>query len=426
MSPARRTIWDGTQWLPITSSGGGTPSVAQLKAARSQLVAGTLNGSTWTPGDYVPGNTYTENSVGVFSGTTFTDVEANVTETGATAPNRISLPAGTYDTMRFWGEIVLSGTGTWRFNNCLFAGMRPDIIEDMGRGLNGATSAQRGVLRNYNTARFLEFNDCTFDGKLWYDQRGISATVYARRLWNPNPKLGGDSVDQPGTVESWQSPYSVGISGCNVTLRRCEVTNFQDLLVLIGDNWNVSNSWIHKCWWGCRGVGASSDYYTHADPIQTHNGKNWRFVNNFIGGPLNTDGFSWDTPGNIGYNAGDGGDTSGGMLIQQETTSDPASPQWITGVTVVGNILAGGRANANLHYARGNALTDMVFTDNLFLKRPTTTPRNDNGSQIFVSDEVRYGGATFARNYEVEWEQLFSAWPNGGNGNTNIYSRNTT
>lgn len=424
MSPARRRIWDGTQWLP--SAGGGASTVAELKTARNQLTPGTFNGGVWTPGDYVPGNAYTENSVGAYEGTVFTEVESNTTETGAGMPNRISLPAGNYENTRFWGEILLSGTGTWRFTNCVFAGMRPDVIENMGRGLDGATPAQRGVLRNYNTSRFVEFTDCTLDGKLWYDVRGISAEVYAKRLWNINPRLGGDAQDQPGTVESWQSASSIGISGGNITMRRCEVTNFQDLLVLIGDNWNVTDSWIHKCWWGCRGVGGSSDYYTHADPVQTHNGKNWRFVNNFIGGLLNTDGFNWDIPGNIGYNAGDGGDTSGGMLIQQETTSDPQSSQWITGVTVVGNVMAGGRANANIHYARGNALTDMIFTDNLFLKRPTSAPRNDNGAQIFISDEIRNGGATVVRNYEVEWEQLFGAWPNGGNGNTNIYSRNTT
>lgn len=345
------------QWV----APGRDPLPAVVQTAREDLVAGT----------YIPG--LTPDTVGVRAGTDLVDVEAD-------ASGRCMLPAGTYTGKRFWGYVRPSGPGVVILRDCALAGMDPRLY----------TTNAVGAVHNVDyDDRWVELYDCTLDGFLWADVRGVRVTI---------------TMTSTGTTfEAKTSPFSNGYRGRNIKMRRCEVSNFQDLGNGLGNNLDLEQNAMHSGWYAKGGVGTSADGQTHTDCVQMAYGQHWNIRFNYLGGPRNADGYDGAAPG---FNAGT--DCANSIfMLQQDVAATTGSAKWVDDIVITDNWLAGGSATVNSNFKNGNDLAGVTIARNRFLRSGTLTPvRNDAGAAyIYTKTTLAMNIGTGAdRNVLWDWD----------------------
>lgn len=322
-----RQRWDGAEWV-----GGAQPGTPG--SSRDDLVAGT----------YIPG--VEANTAGVYPGTTFADVFPS---SGTT----IVLSSGVYTGQRFFGNVKLTGSGTYTFDNCLFAGHDPSETP---------SESYEGFMWNYDQNRTVVLTDCTFDGWEWNRVYGKVQTV--------TRTVAGGTVDMKGWV------VSMAYKGRNATFNRCELVNMQDGIFVIGPNVSFiqSVSWQNQYMNG--GVGTSSDGATHCDAIQFGYGANTEIAYSMLGGRRIMDSYLANPPTDIegedAYNAC--------LMIQLEVGGESVEAD------IHDNWFGGGSATVNMALKNGDILDQVLLTDNRFLRRGATVEtngyRNDNDRDL--------------------------------------------
>jgi hypothetical protein len=314
----RDRVWDGTIWRAV----GGANSTGA--AERSTLVAGA----------YIPG--LTPNTVGTLAGTTFTEVTPT---TGVT----ITLPPGTYTAQRYWGNVTLSGSGTYNFVNCRFAGHDPSV--DPG--------AYNGMFLNLSDTRTCTFTDCTFDGWEWNRVYGTTQSVLR--------SYSSTYVNMRGYV------VSLGFKGRKSTFLRCEFVNLQDGIFVQGDDLVIQQCAIWKGQYMNGGVGSSSDGATHVDGVQYAYGLRNEVAYSLIGGRRIFDAYAADPPTD-----NQGEDCFNSAFMIQCEVNDGRT----IGANIHHNWIGGGAASMNLSLKYGDYLTGVSIANNRILRRPATVASN--------------------------------------------------
>lgn len=262
--------------------------------------AGTIGGGDEEPGrdDLVIG-TYKPDASN-------TGVLPDISRTNYNSPSTsgtLTVSPGTYQNLDFWGDIQLTGAGTWTFSNCFFHG-----------GI-GHPGNNRGCLYCWSMTGSATFTDCTF------------------------------SAQDP-------SYYRDGIVGRGYTLTRCEIYNTNDGAGAFHTSGGAANVTIQGCyihdlvWW--RQDPAHSDG-THNDGVQIQGGSGFTIIGNHIHGYKTADPESTEPIGNAPH----GNYIGSGIIINQNTGAS-------TGVTISQNWIYG--CYAQLQLNRGSSYNPLTAT----------------------------------------------------------------
>lgn len=367
--PVREYYWDGTQWTSSGTGGGSSsPTLADLRAARTAL----------TPGTYIPGPEFTANSVGIYGESFIEDTWDPGTSGGTFKPTTPQ----TIENTLFMGNVVgTAAMGTVTFKNCMFVGNKPELVQAMNATSPNAAYDFGSGATNYTVGQFV-FEDCTFDNSWWY-RNGLS------NWWD--------------TTQVFQEV--VGYHGTNATLRRCLITGFVDSVNYALGNLDYSQgsmlidaSRLGGNYYGAN-PGRVNDTipHTHSDGWQVGTGGNMETRYSYIGGPLVQSELNLT-----------GGVTSGAanaaFMIQQEQSS--AASVQVVNIAIHDNWLAGGAATVNLNYKNSNTLSSVSITNNRIMKHNTSY--NGNGYYILKTSGV---AASISGN--VVWELDGSIFGNG-------------
>lgn len=333
-------VWDGNSWT------GGDSVIT-----RDDLV----------PGAYVPG--LVADTVGTPVGWTPSRTEAGSPVTTNAGTFNLFRPSETlYEDVRFTCPVQTYHTpmlASVTFNRCHFVGGNPQIQQaeyDVMTSWNNGEALQRSTLvSNYRATRMI-FIDCIFDPGWWYDQ-GLSTRVAT--IW------------------------TLGLTGGNFTLKRCEVRRCVD-----GIGWaqgpcgpaaytEVFQSTLWKNFMAnniIRPSGAvwtiPSGNFTHSDGFQVNTGHSLEIAYSLFGGQRN----SWAERQSMPYVPG-GSDASSGddaenacFMIQQETNTY-GDDGVVRDLNIHDNWMGGGSGSVQLVDKNSNNLSGLTFVNNKILTR---------------------------------------------------------
>lgn len=297
-----------------------------------------------------------------------------LTTTGApitpTTNPRLALVPGDYNPKVDQGGAIGVPVGPW--NPGVITAFNGDYT-----ARSNATIANLEIFGRLNVGGFHPtITNCIVHGNAYSPTGTETACIYGA-----GDNLNGTIIEDT-RIDGLSNVWCSGIRGGNYTLRRVEMKNVPDCVLLTSQLGNVTleASWIHKgafSEWtaattdvahggdGTHPYGGS--YYTHVDGVQFHRGKHHRIVGNFIGGVLEP----WDhhTGHVTDINSGDCLYNSS-ILLKQEVSNGEAD--FVDDVIIEKNWLMGGMSTLNITSPAGDA----SGPKNYFIPQPAsgTTP----------------------------------------------------
>lgn len=197
------------------------------------------------------------------------------------------------------------------------------------------------------------------------------------------------AIIEDGLLIGPGNPWCSAMRGGNYAMRRVEVTNASDGICLTSaiGSVTVEGCWIHNGYyleWD-QATGATSQggnnynpyaggFYTHADGVQFHRGKNYVIRGNMIGG-ARVPGWGKHHTGAALANAAGDDMFNAALMVKQEVDSTLANR--IENVVIESNWLAGGSSTINHPAGNGNTFASTVIRNNRFI-------RSTWGEQLYI------------------------------------------
>jgi hypothetical protein len=296
-------------------------------------------------------------------GTTFTDVEsvagiidinsAWLSSHGITLDSEGYYTVGTYTQgFKFWGKVRFKSPRV-RFRNFMVHGHHSDLSD-----LNGC-------IQNYNdgsTSYHAVLEHGLIDPNYWVTERGYAPMVFGGSRGYINYK---------------------GIHGGDIVARWVEIRNVEDAVnwvqnqdITDGGNlgWSdginvpagqrftvLDRCLLHRCGYiNTTSYTAQSGGYPHCDGIQFNAGRNLWVTGCMIGGQRNAARYQVYPRTTVDYSSEDFATSA--VLIQQEGTTTPGTPTYITNVLIEDSWLGGaGGATVNTMVKGGNDLAGVTL-----------------------------------------------------------------